>query len=75
MSRPPQRAAAHKVPTKRYLTANEAAQYLRDLGFTSVTVETIKHYAYRTGQLARPKVAGRHAYWARKDLDQLVENL
>jgi len=73
MSKPPQRSAVKNKPLKAYLDIDEAVQYLRDLGFVTVTVETIKRCSYRTEQLPRPKVVGRRAYWARTDLDALIE--
>lgn len=75
MSKPPQPSTAKNRAMKPYLDIDESVQYLRDLGFATVTTETIKRCAYRTGQLPRPKVAGRRAYWARADLDALIERL
>jgi len=76
MSRAPQ-AVVHDRPQKQYLDANEAVEYLHDLGLTTATVETIKTHAYRTGKLPRPIVVGRprRPYWKRTDLDKLVECL
>ena len=59
----------------QYLDATEAARYLNSLGFFAATVETVKYHAYCTGNLPRPKIMGRKAYWSRKSLDALVEAL
>jgi hypothetical protein len=68
---------AIEKPQKQYLDINEAVQYLRDLGLVTVTPDTIRTHAYRTGKLPRPKVVGRprRSYWKREDLDKLVESL
>lgn len=64
-------------PPKQFLGLDEAVQYLRDLGLATVTVETIRTHAYRTGRLPRPTVIGkpRRSYWKREDLDAFVEAL
>jgi hypothetical protein len=64
-------------PTKQYLDINEAVQYLKDLGLVTVTPDTIRTHAYRTGKLPRPTVVGkpRRSYWKRIDLDRLLESL
>lgn len=58
-----------------FLDVNQAAQYLRDKGFSSCTAETIKYLAYEKAQLERPKIVGRRAYWSRDALDRFVEEL
>ncbi|MFT9663239.1 DNA-binding protein [Mycobacteroides abscessus subsp. abscessus] len=60
---------------RQFLDINEAAQYLRDKGFSSCTAETIKYLAYEKEQLDRPKIVGRRAYWSREALDKFVEAL
>lgn len=60
---------------RQFLDINEAAQYLQDKGFVSCTAETIKYLAYEKGQLDRPKIVGRRAYWSREALDKFVEEL
>jgi hypothetical protein len=57
------------------MNAQEAVDFLHALGFTTATVETVKYHAYYTGKLPKPKIVGRRAYWARTDLDALVEQL
>lgn len=76
MSRTVPTVAADR-PQKRYLDINEAVQYLRDLGLVTVTPDTIKSHAYRSGKLPRPTVVGkpRRSYWKQSDLDALVEKL
>jgi hypothetical protein len=65
-----------KLP-KQYLDINESVQYLRDLGLVTITPDTIRTHAYRTGKLPRPTVVGkpRRSFWKRTDLDALVEKL
>ncbi|RIT57907.1 DNA-binding protein [Mycobacteroides abscessus] len=58
-----------------FLDVNQAAEYLRDKGFVSCTAETIKYLAYEKGQLERPKIVGRRAYWSCEALDRFVEEL
>ncbi len=58
-----------------FLDVNQAAEYLRDKGFSSCTAETIKYLAYEKGQLDRPKIIGRRAYWSREALDRFVGQL
>lgn len=64
-------------PQKQYLDMDEAVQYLHDLGLATVTADTVRTHAYRTGKLPRPIVVGkpRRSYWKRTDLDKLVESL
>jgi hypothetical protein len=68
---------AVEQPPKQYLDINEAVQYLRDLGLATVTPDTIRTHAYRTGKLPRPTVVGkpRRSYWKRSDLDALLAML
>lgn len=78
MSRTPQpTAAGPDKPRQQYLDINEAVQYLRDLGLVTVTADTIRTHAYRSGKLPRPIVVGkpRRSYWKREDLDKLVQAL
>lgn len=77
MSRVAQPDTAVTKPQKQYLDINESVQYLRDLGLVTVTPDTIRTHAYRTGKLPRPTVVGkpRRSYWKRSDLDALVEVL
>lgn len=76
MSRVAQSVSVEK-PQKQYLDMDEAVQYLHDLGLATVTPDTIRTHAYRTGKLPRPVVVGkpRRSYWKRTDLDKLVESL
>jgi hypothetical protein len=64
-------------PRKQYLDMEEAVRYLHDLGLATVTPDTIRTHAYRTGKLPRPIVVGkpRRSYWKLADLDKLVESL
>lgn len=77
MSKVAQPTATAQKLEKRYLDVNESVQYLRDLGLVTVTADTIRTHAYRTGKLPRPIVVGkpRRSYWKREDLDALVEAL
>lgn len=78
MSRPPQSPVA---PSEKahplYLDVDQAVQYLRDIGLVTVTADTIRTHAYRTGKLPRPVVIGkpRRSYWRREDLDKLLQAL
>lgn len=58
-----------------WVSKAKAVAYLRNKGFEAVTFETLKGYAYKTGQLPKPKVIGKRAYWRVADLDKLVESL
>ena len=62
---------------KPYLDIDESVQYLREMGLVTVTADTIRTHAYRTGKLPRPIVVGkpRRSYWKRADLDALLEAL
>lgn len=60
---------------RAFLDINQAAQYLRDVGLTSCTAQTIKYLGYETDRLPRPTVLGRRAYWKKSDLDAFVESL
>lgn len=60
---------------KPWLDQEQAAEYLRGMGFATVTAHTIKYHATETGKLPRPKRIGRLSYWHRSDLDKLVELL
>lgn len=58
-----------------WLSAEKAVQHVQRKGIETFTRETLKHYAYRTDLLPKPKVVGRHAYWRVADLDRFVEQL
>ncbi|GAS86948.1 hypothetical protein RMCB_1044 [Mycolicibacterium brisbanense] len=59
----------------KYLDLQEAVRYLHSLGFTTATTDTVRHHAYHTGKLPKPKIVGRRAHWSREQLDALVEAL
>jgi len=73
----PSAVAAAEAPRKQYLDIGEAVQYIRDLGLATVTADTLRTHAYRTGKLPRPIAVGkpRRSYWKRSDLDALLEML
>jgi hypothetical protein len=63
-------------PNDKLVRKDAAVEYMRTAhNLDTFTVETLKHYAYRTTLLPRPKIVGRHAYWHTADLDRLVETL
>jgi len=59
----------------RWVRRQHAIEYMQAKGFDLFTYETLRHYAYETDLLPRPKVVGRHAYWRLSDLEKLVESL
>jgi hypothetical protein len=61
--------------SKPWLDAGESAEYLRSMGFGTVTEETIWHHVYDTGKLPRGKRVGKRVYWKRGALDALVDKL
>lgn len=63
------------IPEQHY-DMEAAAKYLQDMGFRSITPQTIKYHAYETGKLPRPKIVGRRrSYWTKSALDAFVESL
>lgn len=58
-----------------WLSREKAVLYVQRKGIETFTRETLKHYAYRTDLLPKPKVVGRHAYWRVADLDRFVDQL
>ncbi len=59
----------------KWLSAERAVQHIQRKGIETFTRETLKHYAYRTDLLPKPKVVGKHAYWRVADLDRFVDQL
>jgi len=58
-----------------WVRKDKAVEYVQIKGIDTFAIETLKHYAYRTDLLPKPKVVGRHAYWKISDLDKFVESL
>lgn len=69
------RPERHNGAEAEWLSAEMAVQHVQRKGIETFSRETLKHYAYRTDLLPKPKVVGRHAYWRVADLDRFVEQL
>jgi hypothetical protein len=64
-----------KTSRAEWVRGPGAVEHIRNNGFDAFTYNTLKHYAYDTDLLPKPKVVGGHAYWRISDLDKLIEAL
>ena len=69
------RTAVEIGPAERYFDAERAVGYVRSRGFLNVRENTLKHAAYKTRKLAKPKVLDLVAHWAKSDLDAWIDRL
>lgn len=60
---------------KQYLSIEESVQYLQFLGFANADEKVLRYHVYETEKLPLPILIKRRSYWAKKDLDALIETL
>jgi hypothetical protein len=58
--------------SEQLFTREKAVEYCRSRGLDKVTGNTIVRAAYYSRKLARPRVIGNCAYWAKSDLDKWI---
>jgi hypothetical protein len=75
MSATATRPSSSPEANTEWVLKDKAVEHMQGKGLEEFTEETLKHYAYRTDLLPRPKVIGKHAYYRLSDLDALIEKL
>lgn len=75
MSNPAARAAATAEPVDDWVRPYKAVLYVQSQGFELFNEATLRHYAYRTELLPKPKKVGKYAYYRLSDLDKMIEAL
>jgi hypothetical protein len=68
------KVAAWNQIEETYLSRSKVAEEARRRGLEKVTEWTVQNAAYRTKKLARPKIIGGIAYWAKSDVDAWLAN-
>lgn len=67
------KAAEKPAPATEWVRPYKAVLYVRSKGFELFNEATLRHYAYRTDLLPKPKRVGKYTYYRLSDLDQMLE--
>ncbi|BCI86065.1 hypothetical protein NIIDMKKI_12710 [Mycobacterium kansasii] len=63
------------MPVDDWVRPYKAVLYVQARGFELFNEATLRHYAYRTNLLPKPKKVGKYAYYRLSDVDRLIEAL
>lgn len=63
---------AHAGPADDWVRPYKAVLYVQGQGFDRFNEASLRHYAYRTDLLPKPKKVGRYAYYRLSDLDKMI---
>lgn len=68
-------AAPAANPADDWVRPYKAVLYMHGQGFEMFNEASLRHYAYRTDLMPKPKRVGKYAYYRLSDLDKLIERL
>jgi hypothetical protein len=66
-------SAERPTPVDDWVRPYKAVLYVQRQGFELFNEATLRHYAYRTDLLPKPKRVDKYTYYRLSDLDKMIE--